>query len=261
MVLFYIIKIIVIIAALLSFAVLAVNSWRDRDGKIPNIFARTNYVLCWCIIFCALFFFDTYHSTLKGVSTTISILLLLILFITFFYKFILDSIKTKKINDAILYGIKGTYYTRYYDDDYGKVYLVRKYNYLHDFHRSSEEISKEYYGLLDIYDNDTHKYIRTVSEELLWDMIKIHNSKNKMFAHTRYFRDFIILYPSLQYSIYGINKDKFKACISEYEKERHIEVDYNFIVSNGEACIMIYNKEVDKLSVDIPAILSKVHEY
>jgi len=261
MVLFKIIKIIVIIAALLSFVVLAINSSRDRSSRIPNIFARTNYALCWCIIVCSVLLFCNPHYTLKEVTTTISIFLLLILFITFFYKFILDSIKTRRINDAILYGIKGTYYTTYYDDDYDKLYLVRKYTYLHDFHKSSEEINKEYFGLLDLYDNDSHRYIRTISEDLLWDMIRWHKNMDKMYARIKTYRDFVILYPSLQYSIYGINRERLQESITEYEKKYQIAVDYNLIESNSEPCIMIYNKDIEKLKVDIPMILSKVQEY
>ena len=261
--LFLTIKTIIIIAAILSFLTFTTDSIAGhmRGGsRVPNIFLKRNAILCIFIIACSICIGDNIFSQ-KAKVTLIAVILILTLIITFYYKFILGYIKTKRINDAILYGIKGNYWVKYYDDNYEKIYLVRKYTNQHNFYKSSSEDNQEkYYGLLDLYDNETHNYVRTISEELLWDMIKSHRDKNKGSSLFQTFRYYRILQPSLQYGAYRINKASIKELFAQYEQTHNITIDYEFISSEGEELLMIYNKDIKVLKNDIPHILAKALE-
>lgn len=258
---FYIIKFSIIIAAVLSFLTFMIDSIsHSRGSSVSNIFLKSDSLLCVFIIICSIYFGDTIFS-LKKQETVTAIILLALLVITFYYKFILGCIKTKRINDAILYGIKGTYWVKYYDDNYGKVYLVRRYTQQHDFYQSSsEENNEKNFDLLDLYENDTHNYVCTISEELLWDMIRPHKDKNKGTSLFRTFKYYRILYPTLQYTAYKINKTTFKERILQYEQTHNTTIEYDFVYSEGEERLMIYNTDVKSLKKDMPSILAKVLE-
>ena len=247
MVLYQVVRWSLIIAAFLAFAGLCINSSNAGGGNVQNNFLRKNTVLCLCVIACAYFIDDSYK--------VLSIILLSGV-IFFLVVFIIESVKTRKINDAIRYGIKGTYWTKYYDDDYDKFYLVRRYTYLHDFRECSSSDNREnYYGLLDLYENSTHKFVRTVSEELLWDMIKKHRNKDKVYSQLKSYSDFSIMYPSLQYSTYRVDKEKFKDIASQYGVEHNVNIEYEFVSSESDVYLMVYNKDISQLEKDLPELI------
>lgn len=258
MTLFLIVKIFVIIAAILSFIGLGINSSRSGGYSFPNMVTERNTGLYICIIACAVLFFGDSYFTQKEAIFTSSIALLLILTVAFLYPYILSAIKTRKINDAIHYGIKGTYWVKDYDDHYDKIYLVRRYTYQHNFRKSSDSDNREeHWGLLDLYDNETHKYIRTISEQLLWDMIKKHKSKS--FPKSYY--DYVIMYPKLQYSAYCIDKDSLKEIFSQYGQEHNMTINYDFVYSVDDEYLMIYNDDIKELEKDLPQLLAKAKDF
>ena len=227
MVLYQILKWSFIIAAVLAFTGLGINSSNIGGEYVQNNFLRRNVGLCLCVMLCA-YLLDNSFRILS------MILLLGVIF--FLIVFIVEAIKTRKINDAIRYGIKGTYWTKYYDDDYEKFYLVRRYTYLHDFGKCSSSDNREnYYGLLDLYDNETHKFIRTVSKELLWEMIKKHISKDKVHSQIKTYCSFAIMYPKLQYGAYRIDVKKFKDIAAQYGSEHNITIEYK-LYHQGTSC-------------------------
>lgn len=253
MVLYQILKWSFIIAAVLAFTGLGINSSNIDGEYVQNNFLRRNVGLCLCVMLCA-YLLDNSFRMLS------MILLLGVIF--FLIVFIVEAIKTRKINDAIRYGIKGTYWTKYYDDDYEKFYLVRRYTYLHDFGKCSSSDNREnYYGLLDLYDNETHKFIRTVSKELLWEMIKKHIYKDKVHSQIKTYCGFAIMYPKLQYGAYRIDVKKFKDIAAQYGSEHNITIEYEFVSSGNELFLMIYNQDISQLEKDLPELMNLADEY
>lgn len=253
MVLYQILKWSFIIAAVLAFTGLGINSSNIGGEYVQNNFLRRNVGLCLCVMLCA-YLLDNSFRMLS------MILLLGVIF--FLIVFIVEAIKTRKINDAIRYGIKGTYWTKYYDDDYEKFYLVRRYTYLHDFGKCSSSDNREnYYGLLDLYDNETHKFIRTVSKELLWEMIKKHIYKDKVHSQIKTYCSFAIMYPKLQYGVYRIDVKKFKDIAAQYGSEHNITIEYKFVSSGNELFLMIYNQDISQLEKDLPELMNLADEY
>ena len=253
MLLYQILKWSFIIAAVLAFTGLGINSSNIGGEYVQNNFLRRNVGLCLCVMLCA-YLLDNSFRILS------MILLLGVIF--FLIVFIVEAIKTRKINDAIRYGIKGTYWTKYYDDDYEKFYLVRRYTYLHDFGKCSSSDNREnYYGLLDLYDNETHKFIRTVSKELLWEMIKKHISKDKVHSQIKTYCSFAIMYPKLQYGAYRIDVKKFKDIAAQYGSEHNITIEYKFVSSGNALFLMIYNQDISQLEKDLPELMNLADEY
>lgn len=253
MVLYQVLRWCFIIAAILAFAGLCINSSNAGGEYVQNNFLRRNIVLCLYVMLCAYLLDNSFRM--------LSIILLLGV-VFFLVVFIIEAFKTRKINDAIRYGIKGTYWTKYYDDDYGKFYLVRRYTYLHNLGKCSDSDNREeYYGLLDLYDNETHKFVRTVSKELLWEMIKKHISKDKVHSRMKTYCDFAIMYPKLQYSAYRIDVKKFKDIAAQYGAAHNITIEYEFVSSGNELYLMIYNQDISQLKKDLPELMNLADEY
>ena len=154
-----------------------------------------------------------------------------------------------KINKALYYGLKGTAYTGAFDIDRDKILILKK-------HRQQYKVSDSYgyshtkllpySGIIDVYDNETLEYIRSVSEDELWDMIKERTGEEGLIRKKVKYCQYSILSGDLCYNGEYLKyhkmafADLMKNSTCPYCGKSSAEIKYAFVGFNRESLIF-YN--------------------
>lgn len=182
------------------------------------------------------------------------------------YFIILFSIryyKTKKINDAIFYGIIGR--------GSNTIILVRKSNCVSPWSiypnlGSQYYNNTQYTGLLNLYNNETHECIKSITENDLWEMLKLRKTYLLGRCTSKY-HDYSILYPQRMYSTWYEYKEEVFKKIMKTEKCPYCgtplsKIRYAYIrcPNSVDATIMIYNVCCEHTFENLDNIRVQIHK-
>lgn len=156
-------------------------SWEQEKNRFYSRNQLPWLLLVGNVGYFAIYFFCEAHNiglvpdddVLDIPTTTICIIDCVILFAYILTKGLIARNNSNKISRAIDNGIIGTIYA--YEGEEKKILTIKRHQFEFEYIDSYSYKQKgrsKYYGILDLYDNETRKFIRSVAEEELLDMLK-----------------------------------------------------------------------------------------